>query len=65
MMSSFTATFKKTQEEKIPALHRSLKRASTRFSVQNMFKKSKEFEEYHPLVQELGNADREYFFQVR
>ena len=59
MMNSFTATFKKTQEEKIPA--QIVKRASPRFWVQHIFKKRAEFGEYHCLVQELRNEDKECF----
>ena len=47
-MNSFTATFKKTQEEKIP--EQIVEIASPRFWVQNIFKKREESGAYHRLV---------------
>ena len=61
-MNSFAATFKKTQEEKIPEYI--VETYLTRFWVQNMVKKREEFEEYHRFFQEVRN-DIFIFFQVR
>ena len=39
------------------------RRSSPRFWVRSIFEKREKFGEYHRLVQELRNEDREYFFR--
>lgn len=38
-------------------------RATPRFWVRKIFQRREEYGEYHHLVQELRNEDREYFFR--
>ena len=45
------------------ALRRALKCTKRMFWVRNIFRKHEELEEFHRLVQELQNEDREYFFR--
>ena len=44
-------------------LRRKLTRAPPRFWVRNIFQKREQLGEYHRLIQELRNEDREYFFR--
>ena len=44
-------------------LRRKQTRAKPKFWVRSIFKKREKLGEYHRLVQELRNEDREYFFQ--
>ena len=45
------------------ALCRALKCTKRMFWVRNIFRKREELGEFHRLVQELRNEDREYFFR--
>ena len=45
------------------ALRRALKRTKRMFWVRNIFRKCEKLGEFHRLVQELRNEDREYFFR--
>ena len=59
----FTAFFiKKTGGKR--AICRALKRTKHMFWVGNIFRKYEELGEFHRLVQELGNEDREYIFRL-